>query len=309
MDARLALEACALLGTGTMADVPDDDKPRVLFATDLSAASAPALIRARDHARAVNAFLVVCHIVPGGIHNNALFPQSNEADTLALSDLLKRAGDLVDEQLSLFSISPDETKIIIESGGIEEEIVRIAEEERATLVVIGARERVGIERRVGHIAERIVRYSHAPVLIARDTPRSGRILVATDFSDASSSAHEQAAMLVKTAGVDATLLHVGGAPPSPTGAPGESCTATLTRLCAQYGFGHSEQVDGEAAAMIVERARTLSAEMIVIGSRGRTRLDRLALGSVAEAVVRSSTCSVLVARPLASSVARRSSGA
>lgn len=278
-----------IAGVGLEAkDAVIDDPPRVLVATDLSPASEAALVRARDHARAVGAFLVVCHIVPNGISNNALFPQRNEVEALEVSDLLKRAGDSVDEQITRLEISPDETKIVIESGSPDEEIVRVAEDERATLVVIGGRERVGIERRVGHIAERVVRYSHAPVLVAREAPRTGRILVATDFSEASGVAHEQAAMLVKTVGVDATLLHVGP----------ELGGASLESVCKQYGLARGERVDGEPAEMIVERAKALSAEMIIIGSRGRTRLTRLALGSVAEAVVRSSTCSVLVARAL-----------
>lgn len=263
-------------------------KPRVLVATDLTAASEPALVRARDHARAVDAFLVVCHVVPDGIHNNALFPQFNEAEALEVAGILSRAGDRVDEQIQRLSISPDEAKIVIEGGCIEEEIVRVAEEERASLVVIGGRERVGVERRVGHIAERIVRYSHAPVLVARDTARTGRILVPTDFSEASRSAHEQAAMLVRTVGVKATLLHVGRRE-----ADGE---VKLASICEEYGFTDREQLEGDPADVIVERASALSAEMIIIGSRGQTRLRRLALGSVAEAVVRTSTCSVLVAR-------------
>lgn len=272
-------------------DTPKDGNSRVLVATDLSAASEPALVRARDHALAVGASLIVCHVVPDGIHNNALFPQSNEAEALAVTEILKNAGDRVDEQLQRLSISPDDAKVIIESGTIEEEIVRVAEEENVSLVVIGGRERVGIEQRVGHIAERVVRYSHAPVLVARDTPRTGRILVATDFSDASRVAIEQAAMLVRTVGVEATLLHVGPEK--------ERYAAPLASLCEEYGFAHAEQFEGDPAPMIVERATALSAEMIIVGSRGRTRWDRLALGSVAEAVVRSSTYSVYVARTLA----------
>jgi nucleotide-binding universal stress UspA family protein len=46
----------------------------------------------------------------------------------------------------------------------------------------------------------------------------------------------------------------------------------------------------------VEAAAKLDAELIVVGTAGRTGLDRFMLGSVAEAVVRTAPCSVLVVR-------------
>ena len=44
--------------------------------------------------------------------------------------------------------------------------------------------------------------------------------------------------------------------------------------------------DGPPATAILETARTLPAELVVVGTIGRTGLSRFALGSVAEAVVR-----------------------
>jgi nucleotide-binding universal stress UspA family protein len=57
-----------------------------------------------------------------------------------------------------------------------------------------------------------------------------------------------------------------------------------------------EQVEGTPAEVIVARAEALGVEMILMGSRGRTGLARLVLGSTAEKVIRTSTMSVLVAR-------------
>ena len=47
---------------------------------------------------------------------------------------------------------------------------------------------------------------------------------------------------------------------------------------------------------ILEEAARQPAELVVVGSRGWTGLTRIALGSVAETVVRHASCSVLVAR-------------
>ena len=51
--------------------------------------------------------------------------------------------------------------------------------------------------------------------------------------------------------------------------------------------------DYGAAAAIVSRARTLDADLIVMGTHGRTGLDRALLGSVAEKVLRKAPCPVL----------------
>jgi nucleotide-binding universal stress UspA family protein len=54
--------------------------------------------------------------------------------------------------------------------------------------------------------------------------------------------------------------------------------------------------EGNPAAAIVRMADNQHAELLVLGSRGRTGLERLALGSVAEEVLRYAHCSVLVVR-------------
>jgi universal stress protein A len=51
-----------------------------------------------------------------------------------------------------------------------------------------------------------------------------------------------------------------------------------------------------AAATVVNLAEEMKAELIVVGTHGRTGLSRLALGSVAESVVLHAHCSVLVVR-------------
>ncbi|HZT71113.1 MAG TPA: universal stress protein [Terriglobia bacterium] len=55
-------------------------------------------------------------------------------------------------------------------------------------------------------------------------------------------------------------------------------------------------VEGHPAQRILDRASELKAEMIVMGSHGRTGMARLRLGSVAEDVVRASLCPVLIVK-------------
>jgi len=56
-------------------------------------------------------------------------------------------------------------------------------------------------------------------------------------------------------------------------------------------------VHGEAASEIVRVAKERDVDLIVISSHGRTGLGRILFGSTAEAVVRHSTCPVLVVKP------------
>jgi nucleotide-binding universal stress UspA family protein len=60
--------------------------------------------------------------------------------------------------------------------------------------------------------------------------------------------------------------------------------------------GEVAVVDGAPAPAILNYAEQIGASVIVVGTHGRTGLARVALGSVAERVVRAAPCSVLVER-------------
>jgi hypothetical protein len=55
--------------------------------------------------------------------------------------------------------------------------------------------------------------------------------------------------------------------------------------------------EGPAAKTIVEYAATIHADAIVMGTHGRSGLEHMLLGSVAEAVARGASCPVLTVRP------------
>ena len=61
---------------------------------------------------------------------------------------------------------------------------------------------------------------------------------------------------------------------------------------------------GDPAAEVVRIAEEESAEMIVMGTHGRTGLTRLLMGSVAEAIVRRSPCPVLTYREVDAKLAK-----
>lgn len=288
----------------------------VVVATDLTDDARPALLRARGHADATGARLLVCHVVLDVFRSHPLVPDPRESETMIGSDVLKRAAELVTEQVgATLQIPVDAYEVVVLSGAPADEIVRLAEAERASLAVVGAKPRVGAARVLGHVAERVVRYASGPVLVAREGKATGKILVATDFSPGSLPALGVAKDVVRAVGAEATLLHVAQRPSSfvssalmPFGntwmPPSKAAldqlevlgVRTLEDLSQQYGLSSFEQLHGSPAEIIVKRAEELDVEMIIMGSRGRTGLARLVLGSVAEKVIRDSRCSVLVTR-------------
>jgi nucleotide-binding universal stress UspA family protein len=55
-------------------------------------------------------------------------------------------------------------------------------------------------------------------------------------------------------------------------------------------------VEGRPAEQIVNQLRALGSDLVVVGSRGRGRVERLLVGSTTEQVLASAPCSVLVVR-------------
>lgn len=135
-----------------------------------------------------------------------------------------------------------------------------------------------------------------------------RILAPVDFSENSEAALKFAISLAQRLGAAVHLLHVlptpvYGAPPfTPVVAPvpdpkyREECTKALNELAATHSSGvdvTQEVVEGTAHVEIGRLAGERKADMIVMGTHGRTGLQRLLLGSVAERVVRTATVPVL----------------
>jgi nucleotide-binding universal stress UspA family protein len=59
---------------------------------------------------------------------------------------------------------------------------------------------------------------------------------------------------------------------------------------------HHVFLEGDPATEIVRYARDAGMDVIVMGTHGRTGVDRLLMGSVAEQVLRGAPCSVMVVK-------------
>lgn len=131
-----------------------------------------------------------------------------------------------------------------------------------------------------------------------------RILCPVDFSPSGDFAFEYACAVARRHGASVELLHVTEASAYAEDAPPEKWPALENRLrqrlqslAARAGVpAEINLLAGIPFAEIVHRAETLPADMIVIGTHGRTGMKHLLIGSVAERVVRTAPCPVLTVR-------------
>ncbi len=143
--------------------------------------------------------------------------------------------------------------------------------------------------------------------------RITRILVPTDFSATADAALEYACVLAERFGAHIQLLHVLDDPFVTEGmaaeayiseAPGireamlrEAQEKLAHRAIPRRGTGiHTEVLFGHGARTIAEYAEAHTADLIVMGTHGRTGVAHLLLGSIAEKLVRTAPCPVLTVR-------------
>lgn len=281
----------------------------VLVGTDFSEAADEALRQGSDLARDLGTNLIVCHVVPELDSVNILFPQLAARDAEHRQLLADKALAAVERQVAAkLDDAAANVRAVVEVGTPHAGLLSQAEATGAGLIVLGP----------GRTADRVVRHTTVPTLVARKSGR-GIVIGATDFSDPSLPALEAATSEARRRGSRLHLLHVvdvgmlaiagggGGGLPFMPGTLGISLPAIddlqsaardrLREELTRFGIdGEAVTKSGPAAQTIIDLAGAAPAELVVVGTHGRTGLARLTLGSTAETVIRSAQCSVLVVR-------------
>lgn len=268
---------------------------RFLVASDGTEFSAGAEGTAVRLAQICGARLRVVSIIAGGVEHESMGEQLLKQEL----DAARTHLDQVDQQAAAAGIACDTQAI--QASAVHQEIVKQAEDLQADLIIMGRRRRTGLARLI--VTETPVKVigqaRHNVLVVPRAAHFSGRhFLVASDgsrFGDAAAAAAGSLAKLCR-----ARLTVVSVAVPSHSEARRQEAPGVVNRLVA---FLRKEglQVEGEVPEgrtdeMILQTADKKGADLIVLGSHGRTGFERLLLGSNCERVLARSPCAVLVVK-------------
>ncbi len=193
------------------------------------------------------------------------------------------------------------------------EILRLADEVSAGLIVVGSRGLGGVRRLVlGSVSEEVVHHSRRPIMVLRgDTWPPERVVIADDGSVEAEAAADLAAQMGRFLGCKVLIIEV--VPhfrAAEVGAPGMSVETALVsvrtaldnraeRLAPVLGGPVDVRVVvDEPAVGILDAAESDGrAALIAMGTRGAGAMARMRLGSVSTKVLRAAHAPVLITPP------------
>lgn len=276
----------------------------ILAATDFSTRSDRAIRRAILLAKQHDAAMVIIHAVDDDQPQRILKVERSETSAV-LTELATTTRE----------IDGVTCRARVVLGDPFEAIIKASDEDDADLIVLGEHRRQALKNIfIGTTAERTVRGSRRPVLIASAVPASfyRHVLIATDLSDAS----REAAYAVTSLGLDkhaaVSVVHVFDAFGSGLMARASlheddikdyveversRADQDLARFMQDVPIEPMYKMlklnESSPSSAICMAAKEISADLIVVGTHGRTGITKLLLGSVAENVLRTSACDVL----------------
>ncbi|HKQ64400.1 MAG TPA: universal stress protein [Methylomirabilota bacterium] len=205
-------------------------------------------------------------------------------------------------------------------GDPRQQIVGVAEQWGADLIVVGARG-LGLVKRflLGSVSLAVARHAHCPVLVVKGRPRKlASVLVGMDGSEDSFRAVRFLQSLCLRRPTKVRLLSVVERLHYPSSAPGAlkgqlaamikeveaERRAELEKVLERAATHLNDKITrvtkstptGNPADEIIATADAFDADLVVVGARGLGGMARLLLGSVSEKVLRHARCPVLIVK-------------
>lgn len=278
---------------------------KILVAVDGSESSRNALLQAFRFAVDEKCWITVTSVVP---------PYDGEIEIIGVKDIRSALRKPCEEALADARRFAEQERALIktvcEEGEAHERIVDLADAENCDLIIMGRRGLRPVERLlVGRVTARVIGHSQRDILVVPDGTKVGweTIVMATDGSRFSQAAADRAISFAKSYGGKLKVLSVVDVPAEFYGEAPQA-VEDLVRKAKQFVARVREQAEasgveaetfvGEAEAhqAVNNLAQEQKADMIVIGSHGRTGLRRMLMGSVAEKVIGFAACPVLVVK-------------
>ena len=290
----------------------------ILTATDFSEYSKVALDICLGVSKCMKTKLYVLHTIEKFPHDyRHLLSRAAHADTkqkLEEEAVRKISAMIPAELLESGDVIP-----IVRFGKPFLEIIQVAKEKKVDLLAVGTRGRAGMDRIIlGSVAERIVRKADCPVMVIRGRKYVGfkRIIVPIDLSDCSRIALEYAVATARAHSSKLTILHVyeGSyvepyikAANSEEKADGIIKEIELVNETKYDEFLKTVDLSGVEYEKllkkgipefdIVETAMEQQANLIVMGTHGRSGIKHILIGSTAEEVIRTVHCDIIIVKP------------
>lgn len=274
---------------------------KILVPIDVNADSKDQLNAALEIARTYNSELIVMYVLSEDvIHNNI-----KEILMHAITDSLNKAK----EALRKAGIRVKEP--VIEIGKPIDKILKMAVTEEVNLIIIGAGIKSKEEQfKLGNTAEKLIRHSDTPVFVVKSDIQTKitNILCPVDFSDNSRLALKNAILLSERFEASLKILSVLEPISSISHRIYVDLEKENTHRLKQYEndmgqfieefdlnhINHTIEIQtGIVHEQILKTINEYHHDLLVMGTTGRSGLQRILMGSVAEKVVRKAPCSFI----------------
>lgn len=294
-------------------DLQAEPLRRVLVATDFSKGAEFALMRALRLPLAAGSELRLVHVLRPDIPKKLRSSASKTAKQ-ALEKLASSARKAMRARQLDVQVVPE-----LSSGEAFVELIRCSRSLGSELIVLGRHGRRPIrDMFIGTTADRVIRKGDVPALVVNAEPESAyqRPIIATDLEDASVRIFELAVRVVGSAKEQIHVVHAFNVPfeglaTSPLTIPEKSeyrrffkerALAKMAEFMSRYesaGFEWRTTIRaGDPRLIVPAEAARRRADLIALGTHGRSGVAHSLVGSVAEWVIASAPCDVLVARPV-----------
>ena len=277
---------------------------KILLPTDFSAAAEEALHTSIQLARRFNTEIILLHAVTGLEGYNQ---ELRRAHNIALDKLHE-----IQNRIEAEGIRTREP--LVKDGAPFAQITWYADCLDVNVIVMGAKgQSTDEDHELGITAAKVMRNAEKPVWVVKPENRQKveRILCPVDFSDPAHHALDNAVHLARDLEAELIVLHViqpvlGAQLYNISLRSREQQEhiaaeqAQFDRLFDDFDMGdinwRQEIRHGKPHEQILEVAAEIRADLIVMGSLGRTGLARTFMGSVAEKVTRQLPCSVVTVK-------------
>jgi nucleotide-binding universal stress UspA family protein len=274
---------------------------KILLAADFSKSTDNVVENAIGLAKTFQSKIVLIHVLPDDI--------SNEKARLLLNDAAIKELELINERIKSEGVKTDNP--ILEFGNHFDKIINSADNINANVIVIGAGEKTENDAfQLGTTAEKIIRKSIKPVWIVKNNSPLNikNILCPVDFSTESKRALKNAIIMARRFNAELIIFSVY-----------EMIYADSLKFKLDWeeeteyvrlehikefdtflkGFNltdlkwDKEIKEGLPATEILNAISVYQTDLLIMGTTGRSGLNRIVMGSVTEKVIREVPCSFI----------------